>query len=281
MSIGPERARLRQYLQGATPRCHRRRRAQLAHQRRDARHRRRRDDARASTKVRGGEDGDGSGLSGATADAVLAAFETSATSMQEKAVKIRAAGEALQETAEVMRQAEEAEAKMAVLEQPPAYSPPTYSPGAPPHLGADHGRRREAGGRQRQDGHLQHAEGRAGGRRLRLVAEDGHRVPGRDPADEGDPRRARPDGAAAARCPAPRARPAHRAPPAPRARRARRPPPDPPTRTTPQDDDGPARTATRTRRTTRSRRRRRLAPRPRSGRPWTPPPRRPRRRGRR
>ena len=52
--------------------------------------------------------------------------------MEEKATKIRAAGEALRETSEVMRQAEVAEANMTVLDQPPAYTPPNYSPGYSP-----------------------------------------------------------------------------------------------------------------------------------------------------
>lgn len=86
---------------------------------------------KGAEKVRDGN-GTSDGLSGETAKAVLAAFATSATSMQEKGTKIRTAGEALQATAEVMRKAEEAEAKMAVLEQPDAYTPPSHSPGYQP-----------------------------------------------------------------------------------------------------------------------------------------------------
>ena len=130
MSIGPERAKLRQYLQGA---------------RHDAT-----SDAGlnwfssgefldtvsqamiAGAKTAAGDKTSGKGLSGVTAKAVLEAFQVSAESMQEKSAKIQAAGTALQETAEVMRKAEEAEAKMAVLEEPAAYTPPTYSPGYTP-----------------------------------------------------------------------------------------------------------------------------------------------------
>ena len=102
MSIGPERAKLRQYLQGVRHEAtsaagvnweyngeflDKVSQAMIA----------------GAKTVTGDKSADGKGLSGVTAEAVLAAFDASAKSMQAKAVKIRAAGTALKETAEVMR----------------------------------------------------------------------------------------------------------------------------------------------------------------------------------
>ncbi|HEV2797759.1 MAG TPA: hypothetical protein VGV65_09075, partial [Nocardioides sp.] len=130
MSIGPERARLRQYLQGARHEAtdgagsNWSTSADVLGMTADAM-------KEGMAKVREGNGTDG-GLGGVTALAILDAFQVSAESMKDKSVKIIAAGEALRETADVIRKAEDAEAKMAVLEQPPAYSPPTYSHGYVP-----------------------------------------------------------------------------------------------------------------------------------------------------
>lgn len=130
MTLGPERARLRQYLSGAK------------HEATDAAGENWRtcgillqDTARAirdgAKKVRDG-DGTDDGLSGVTAQAVLDAFHASATSMQDKGTRLVAAGEVLNDAARVMRNAQTAEAGMTDLQQPAAYSPPSYSPGYTP-----------------------------------------------------------------------------------------------------------------------------------------------------
>jgi hypothetical protein len=130
MTHGPERARLRQYLSGAK------------HEATDSAGENWRtcgillqDTARAirdgAKKVRDG-DGTDDGLSGVTAQAVLDAFHASATSMQDKGTRLVAAGDVLTDAARVMRNAQAAEAGMADLQQPEAYTPPNYSPGYTP-----------------------------------------------------------------------------------------------------------------------------------------------------
>jgi hypothetical protein len=130
MAHGPERARLISYLQGAK------------HESTDAAG----DNwvfsgklleqtataiRMGAKKVRDG-DGDEDGLSGVTAQAVLDAFTASAESMQEKGVRVQAAGEALKDTAKVIKHAQQAEKNMTELQEPAAYTPPTYSPGYQP-----------------------------------------------------------------------------------------------------------------------------------------------------
>lgn len=94
-------------------------------------------------------DGNGTdrGFSGVTAQAILDALTTSAASMEEKSAKVVVAGQALVDTAEAVSKAEAAEAAMTDLEQPPAYTPPTYSPGyqpTPEQISAEGNKREDA-----------------------------------------------------------------------------------------------------------------------------------------
>jgi hypothetical protein len=123
MTDGPERARLRSYLSGAkfdaTDAAGKNWRlcGQVLEETANALR-------KGATKVREG-DGKNGGLSGVTADAVLAAFQASAESMQEKGTRLVTAGETLRDTALVMGNAQAAEAGMADLNQPAPYTPPT------------------------------------------------------------------------------------------------------------------------------------------------------------
>ena len=88
---------------------------------------------KGATKIRDGEgDGQDGGLSGMMADALLAAFEDSSSSMEEKGTRLVGGGDALKDAARVMSNAKTAEAGMADLQQPPAYTAPTPLPGLPP-----------------------------------------------------------------------------------------------------------------------------------------------------
>lgn len=88
---------------------------------------------KGATQIRDGEgDGQDGGLSGMMADALLAAFEDSSSSMEEKGTRLVGGGDALKDAARVMSNAKTAEAGMADLQQPPAYTAPTPLPGLPP-----------------------------------------------------------------------------------------------------------------------------------------------------
>ncbi len=88
---------------------------------------------KGATQIRDGEgDGQDGGLSGMMADALLAAFEDSSSSMEEKGTRLVGGGDALKDAARVMSNAKTAEAGMADLQQPPAYTAPTPLPGVPP-----------------------------------------------------------------------------------------------------------------------------------------------------
>jgi hypothetical protein len=88
---------------------------------------------RGATQIRDGEgEGQDGGLSGMMADALLAAFEASSTSMEDKGTRLVGGGDALKDTARVMSNAKTAEAGMADLQQPPAYTAPTPVPGVQP-----------------------------------------------------------------------------------------------------------------------------------------------------
>jgi hypothetical protein len=131
MTDGPERARLRTYLTGAKDEA-----SDLAG-----------DNWRycgnilketafalrlGATKIRDGEgDGQEGGLSGMMADTLLAAFEASSASMEDKGTRLIGGGDALKDTARVIANAKTAEAGMADLQQPPAYTAPTPVPGVP------------------------------------------------------------------------------------------------------------------------------------------------------
>ncbi|NUS42018.1 MAG: hypothetical protein HOP97_10380, partial [Terrabacter sp.] len=87
---------------------------------------------KGAAKIRDGEgDGQDGGLSGMMADALLAAFEASSASMEDKGTRIVGGGNALKDAARVMSNAKTAEAGMADLQQPPAYTAPTPLPGVP------------------------------------------------------------------------------------------------------------------------------------------------------
>lgn len=147
MTDGPERARLRTYLTGAKDEA-----SDLAGDNwrfcgdilKDTASALR----RGAKQIRDGEgDGAEGGLSGMMADALLSAFEASSASMEDKGTRLVAGGDALRDTAQVMRQAKAAEASMADLNQPPAYKAPTPSPGAPPtpeEIHAEAGKRQAA-----------------------------------------------------------------------------------------------------------------------------------------
>ena len=149
MTDGPERARLRSYLSGAK------------HEATDAAGQNWRSCGqileetaaalrKGATKVSEG-DGKKGGLSGVTADAVLAAFQASAESMQEKGTRLVTAGDTLRDTALVMGNARAAEAGMADLNQPAAYTPPTHNPGytpTPEEIQAE-GNKRQAANQER------------------------------------------------------------------------------------------------------------------------------------
>jgi hypothetical protein len=132
MTDGPERARLRTYLTGAKDEASdlagenwRQCGSILADTAEALR--------RGARQIRDGEgEGQDGGLSGMMADALLAAFEASSSSMEEKGTRLVAGGAALKDTARVMRNAKTAEAGMADLQQPPAYTAPTPMPGLPP-----------------------------------------------------------------------------------------------------------------------------------------------------
>ncbi|MGF9755314.1 hypothetical protein AAII07_08935 [Microvirga sp. 0TCS3.31] len=88
---------------------------------------------KGAAQIRDGEgDGQDGGLSGMMADALLAAFEDSSSSMEEKGTRLVGGGDALKDAARVMSNAKTAEAGMADLQQPPAYTAPTPLPGVPP-----------------------------------------------------------------------------------------------------------------------------------------------------
>lgn len=147
MTDGPERARLRTYLTGAKDEA-----SDAAGDNwrfcgivlQDTAEALR----RGARKIREGEgDGQEGGLSGMMADALLAAFEASSTSMEEKGTRLVGGGDALKDTARVMANARTAEAGMADLQQPPAYTPPTPVPGVQPtpqEIHAEAGKRQAA-----------------------------------------------------------------------------------------------------------------------------------------
>jgi len=130
MTDGPERARLRSYLSGAKVEAtdaagnNWRSCGQILEETAAALR-------MGALRVRDG-DGKQGGLSGVTAEAVLAAFQASAESMQEKGTRLVTAGDTLRDTSQVMSRAQAAEAAMADLDQPPAYTPPTRDAGYTP-----------------------------------------------------------------------------------------------------------------------------------------------------
>jgi hypothetical protein len=103
---------------------------------------------KGATQIRDGEgDGQDGGLSGMMADALLAAFEASSSSMEDKGTRLVAGGDALKDAARVMGNAKTAEAGMADLQQPPPYTAPTPLPGVPPtpeEIQAEAGKRQAA-----------------------------------------------------------------------------------------------------------------------------------------
>ena len=131
MTDGVERARLRTYLTGAQAET-----SDLAGENWRQCGKILADTAEAlrkgATQIRDGEgDGQDGGLSGMMADALLAAFEDSSSSMEEKGTRLVGGGDALKDAARVMSNAKTAEAGMADLQQPPAYTAPTPLPGVP------------------------------------------------------------------------------------------------------------------------------------------------------
>ena len=147
MTDGVERARLRTYLTGAQAET-----SDLAGENWRQCGKILADTAEAlrkgATQIRDGEgDGQDGGLSGMMADALLAAFEDSSSSMEEKGTRLVGGGDALKDAARVMSNAKTAEAGMADLKQPPAYTAPTPLPGLPPtpeEIQAEAGKRHAA-----------------------------------------------------------------------------------------------------------------------------------------
>ena len=195
MTDGPERARLRSYLSGAkfdaTDAAGKNWRlcGQVLEETANALR-------KGATKVREG-DGKNGGLSGVTADAVLAAFQASAESMQEKGTRL-VDGRRHPPRHRTRDGQRPGGGGRHGRPQPAGALHPTHpQPRLHAHAGGDPGRGQQAPGGQPGARGLQHRPGPAGGRGRAVDAEARRRLPRRHPADEGDPRSARPDRAAA------------------------------------------------------------------------------------